>query len=489
MLIAPMMALLTLLYVAAAVGLAIFSCSIFVLLVLWGVHRRTRPAPPVVDEAALPAVVVQLPIYNEAEVVERLLRAVAALDYPRARLTIQVLDDSDDETVDIAAAWTAHFAEQGVPVQHIRRPQRIGYKAGALAYGLQLTDAPVVAIFDADFVPDPDFLRRTVPYLLQEPQIGIVQARWAHLNAGQNLMTRSQAMSIDGHFVVEQTARSRGGLLVSFNGTGGIWRRACLDDAGGWSHATVSEDLDISYRAQMRGWRLVYLPEVAVPAELPPQVAAYKRQQFRWAKGTTQNLLRHLPALWRCGRLSLMQKVMGTLHLGQYLPQPLIVLLTLLTPVLLVDGVLQRLPLAALGITGLAAPIMYVISQQALYPDWPARLLAFPVLLAIGSGVSVNNTVGVIEAFLGRPSVFQRTPKFARTHWEQSAYALRPDAMLVIEAGLAVYTGLGAWVALRTLPGIAPFLLAQTYGYGAVVAWSVWEWWRAFRLPAGHGQR
>lgn len=476
-----LLAVLTGMYVVAAVGLAIFSCSLFVLLGLWAWHRRRAMLLPSIDEAALPEVLVQLPIYNEADVVERLLAAVAALDYPADRLMIQVLDDSDDETAERVAACVRQQRQRGISMVHVRRSERTGYKAGALAHGLVLSSAPFIAIFDADFVPQPDFLRRTVPHFMTDERVGIVQARWAHLNAGQNLMTRSQAMSIDGHFVIEQTARSRGGLLVSFNGTGGLWRRACLEAAGGWSHATVSEDLDLSYRVQMCGWRLLYLPDVTVPAELPPQVAAYKRQQFRWAKGTTQNLLRHLPALWRSPRLTLVQKGMGTLHLAQYLPQPLIVLLTLLTPILMVYGLLQTLPLAPLGVTGLAAPLMYVLSQQALYRDWPRRLLAFPVLLAIGSGVSINNTVGVIEALLRRPSVFKRTPKFARANWKHSRYALRPEWTLFLEMGMVVYTAVGGLAALRLMPGIAPFLFAQTYGFGAVVVWSVMEWWQIRR--------
>ncbi|MDX1994686.1 MAG: glycosyltransferase [bacterium] len=479
---ALLLTVFTLIYSLAAVALAVFASAIFVLLILWWVHRRRVAVPPLVDEAHWPQVTVQIPIYNEAAVVERVLLAAAALDYPREKLHLQLLDDSDDDTADLAAALTAELRAQGVNLDHIRRPQRVGYKAGALAYGLTLTDAPFIAIFDADFVPPPDFLRQTIPYFLADDQLGIVQTRWAHLNPTQNLITRTQAMSIDAHFVVEQTARSRGGLLLSFNGTGGIWRRAAIDDAGGWSHATLAEDLDLSYRAQMRGWRYLYLPDVAVPAELPPQIAAYKRQQARWAKGTTQNLLRHLGDLWRNPRLNVFQKGMGTLHLCQYLPQPLILLMTLLTPPLLLAGVAQNLPLGFLGITGLAAPLMYLVSQQVLYRDWPRRMIAFPLLIAVGSGVSLNNTVAVIEALLRRPSIFKRTPKFSDQAWTHNRYALRLEWTFGLEVALALYTALGGLLALRLAPGLAPFLFGQTYGFSAIVLWSLWDEARVRRL-------
>lgn len=470
-----LLTVLTVLYIIAATLLFVYSCSIFVLLALWWIHRRDVPARPELRDADWPRVTVQLPIYNEAAVVARLIDAIAALDYPADRLRIQVLDDSDDDTSALAAKLVARWRRAGLDMTHLRRPRRTGYKAGALAYGLERTQDDLIAIFDADFAPEPNFLRETVPYFVADPQLGILQARWAHLNADQNLITRSQAMSIDGHFLIEQTGRNRGGLLVSFNGAGGLWRRACIVDAGGWSSETIAEDLDLSYRAQLRGWRFLYLPDVAVPAEIPPQIAAYKRQQARWAKGTTQNLLCHLGDVWRCPRLNWFQKLMGTLHLCQYAPQPLLLLMALLTLPLMLNGVLAKLPLAPLGIAGLAAPLMYVISQRCLYADWPRRLVAFPLLLAIGSGMVFNNTIGVAEAILHRPSIFKRTPKFSGQDWQHSRYALRPDWTTLVEGLLAVYAFAGGVLALRRSPGIAPFLFAQAYGFGTLALWGAFE--------------
>jgi len=305
-----------------------------------------------------------------------------------------------------------------------------------------------------------------------------LQTRWAHLNAEQNLITRSQAMSIDGHFVIEQTARNRGGLLISFNGTAGIWRRQCIDDAGGWSSDTVAEDLDLSYRAQMVGWHYLYLPSVSVSAELPPQVTAYKRQQARWAKGTTQNLMRLAPRMLASPTLTPLQKFMGTLHLCQYLPQPLLLTLTLLTPILMVADVMQRLPLAPLGVIGLAAPIMYVISQRQLYDNWYLRLLSLPVLIAVGVGVNFSNTVAIVEAVAGRNNVFKRTPKFSKSTWQKSAYALRPDWTIIAEAMITIYLIISTVLSLHHLPGLAPFMFGQAYGYAVITSFGFWEWWR-----------
>jgi cellulose synthase/poly-beta-1,6-N-acetylglucosamine synthase-like glycosyltransferase len=461
-------------YLFCVVGLTVFSLGILTLLILWWHHRNDEiPTPALIGD--WPKVTVQLPVYNERSVVARLINAVAKLDYPRNRLHIQILDDSDDDTDVVVAQLVAHHSRTGLSIAHIQRPDRTWYKAGALAYGLKYTDDELIAVFDADFVPDPSFLRRTIPHFVADPGLGIVQARWAHLNAQQNLITRTQAMSIDRHFVIEQTARNRGNLLLSFNGSGGIWRRACIEEAGGWSGGTVTEDLDLSYRAQMCGWRYLYLPDVAVRAELPPQLTAFKRQQARWAKGTTQNLMRLLFKLWRSPCLSPTQKYMGTLHLSQYLPQPMLLTMTLLTPPMMMAGVLNRLPLTPLGLISLLAPVMYVLSQRHLYHDWMHRLVAFPVLLGVGSGIMLNNTIAVLGAFLQRPSVFKRTPKFSDKSWQTSQYALRVDWTIVIEIILIAYTAAGGIIALHTMPRLAPFLFGQACGFGTVVAWELFE--------------
>jgi len=469
----PLLSLLTLIYLISAFGLAIFSGAIFILLTLWVIHRKNAPILPFVAEADLPPVLIQLPIYNEQFVIGRLLEAIIHLDYPKDRLHVQVLDDSTDETAYLVGELVGEYRQNGWQMEHIRRPQRTEYKAGAMQYGLGMHDAPFVAIFDADFVPPPDFLRQTIPYFIHNPHLGIVQGRWAHLNAEQNLITRSQAMSIDGHFVIEQTGRNRGGLMLSFNGTAGIWRRACIDDAGGWTAITTAEDLDLSFRAQLRGWKYLYLPDVAVPAELPPQIAAYKAQQSRWAKGVTQNLFRLIKDVWRSEHITLVQKIMGTIHLCQYVPQVLLLMLTILNPILMLTGVLQTLPLAPLGLAGLAAPIMYIISQKQLYPDWHKRLIAFPVLLAIGSGVMFTNTMGVFEAIVRRPNHIKRTPKFSDGAWASNQYALRTDWTIFCELILAIYTGIAMILAISYMPSLIPLFAMQTYGFGTIVLWGL----------------
>ncbi len=463
----PLLSLLTLIYIISAIGLAVFSGAIFILLILWIIYRHQKPILPDVADSDLPPVLIQLPIYNEQYVIPRLLKAMTQLDYPKDRLRIQVLDDSTDETIGIVADLVARYTREGWLMTHVRRPIRSEFKAGALQYGLGLDDAPFTAIFDADFVPPPDFLRQTIPHFLHNPKLGIVQTRWAHLNAEQNLITRSQAMSIDGHFVIEQTGRNRGGLMLSFNGTGGVWRRACIDDGGGWTAITTAEDLDLSFRAQLRGWKYLYLPDVAVPAELPPQIAAYKAQQARWAKGVTQNLFRLIGKVWQSEHVTLVQKIMATIHLCQYVPQVLLLMLTILNPILMVAGVLQGLPLAPLGLAGLAAPIMYVISQ-----------------------VMFTNTVGVFEAILRRPNDIKRTPKFSDTVWAGNQYALRADWTILCELALTLYTGMAVVLALRYMPSLIPLFVMQTYGFGTIVFWGMMQERQHGRVSVGacHGK-
>lgn len=464
---------LTLTYILSALALTVYASStLFLLLVWWRTRHQEFPSPRV---NSWPLVLVQLPVFNEREVVGRLIDAVAALDYPRELMHVQVLDDSTDDTSDVIARYVAHHARRGLSIDHIQRHDRTGYKAGALGEALTLATDLLVAIFDADFVPAPDFLRRVVPHFQDKPRLGMIQTRWGHLNADQNILTRAQALSLDGHFVVEQTARSRGHLLLNFSGSGGVWRAECVRDAGGWSFATLAEDLDLSYRAQMRGWKFLYLPDVVVPAEIPPQLAAYKLQQARWAKGSTQNLLRHGQRLWRSRILTVRQKLMGTLHLCQYLVHPLMLLLLLLTPPLLWAGALEKLPLTPLGLAGLGPPLLYLLSQRDLHADWPRRLLAFPVLLGVGTGLALSNTLAVLAAFRGEPNVFRRTPKFQGQLWQNSRYALGITKTVVAELLLALYALVGGIYALRTAPSLAPFLLIYAYAFGTVAGWSIVE--------------
>lgn len=468
--------LLTLVYIFCAVALAVYASGTFVLLMLWQRRKTQNSSLPDVAEDAWPVVLVQLPVFNERLVISRLIDAVAALDYPRDSLCIQVLDDSTDETSEVIARCVAHHHRAGLRITHVQRDLRAGYKAGALQEGLAChPEAAFVAVFDADFVPDGDFLRQTVPHFLQDDRVGMVQTRWGHLNAREGLLTQAQALSLDGHFVVEQTARSRNGLLLNFSGSAGIWCRACIEDAGGWSFATLAEDLDLSYRAQLRGWSCLYLPDVVVPAEIPVQMAAYRQQQARWAKGSTQNLLLHGGAMWRHRDLSLAKKVMGSLHLFQYVVHPLMLILLLLTPPLLVLGHLQHLSLAPLGLAGLGPPLVYLFSQRHLYPDWARRLLAFPVLMGLGTGLVLSNSLAVLGAVRGEPNVFRRTPKFDRTGWAQSGYALRQRGITLAELGLALYAAFGAYLALSRVPSLVPFLVIYALAFGLVTAWELVE--------------
>lgn len=481
-----MMSLLTSLYALCAFLLALYTLGQAILLLrYWRTRRATALTP---DLSQVPAVAVQLPLYNEQFVATRLIDAVARFDYPRDKLLIQVLDDSDDGTVHLVARKLDALKTRGFQVQHIRRAARDSYKAGALAHGLQCCDCDYIAIFDADFLPPPDFLRATLPHLIANPRIGIVQSRWSHLNADANSLTRAQKLSIDTHFVVEQTARNRSGWLIPFNGSGGLWRRACIEAAAGWSADTLTEDLDLSYRAQIAGWQSLFLPDIEVPGEIPPQLAAYKQQQARWAMGNTQCLIKLTGPIMKA-RLTLSQKIMAIQHLCQYLPQPLMLILLLLTPPLLLANSLADVPLAWLGLVGLAPPLMYLVGQMRLndYRGALRGMRAFPALLFIGTGISLNNSLAVLAALLGIPIGFRRTPKFA-DEWVNSPYALPGDVSILLELILAAYAIWAAWLAWRIQPELCLYLLIYALSFVTVAAWGIREHrlLRRIRLLARH---
>lgn len=469
------MSLALLFYFLCILLLLMYAGSSTYLLLLYLLHRRERPPLPTITD--WPTVVVQLPIYNERYVALRLLDSVTRFHYPHERLTIQVLDDSTDDTSDNIAQRVDCLRAEGFHIQHIRRAARTGYKAGALADGLAQVNCEYSVIFDADFTPPPDFLCQTIPYLVANPRLGMVQTRWGHINPFDNALTWGQALALDGHFVVEQIARNRSGLLTNFNGSGGVWRTAAIQSAGGWQADTLTEDLDLSYRAQISGWEFLYLPDVVVPAELPPQIAAYKQQQARWSAGSTQALMQLVVPLWQ-GRLSLKQRIMGTMHLCQYLPHPLMIAVLLLTPPLLLARQFQHVPLMSLlGVVGLGPPLMYVISQYMLYPDWWRRLLAFPVLLALGTGIAWNNTRAIARAISGRSMEFRRTPKQGqRPH--DNAYTLRSPSGLWVELGLALYAWWGVDLARRIYPALVPYLALYTFAFGLVALWTASDYWR-----------
>ena len=396
------------------------------LLALYGVHRvhmlvgylmiRRRNPEPQGKRARWPTVLVQIPVFNEREVVRRVLEAVGRFDYPRDLLSVQVLDDSTDDTVEIAREACRRLSETGLRVQHIHRNNRDGFKAGALANGLQQDDAELVAIFDADFVPASDFLRKLLPYFADDG-VGCVQARWEHLNLDRNLLTRLNTFFLDGHFILEHTFRHRTGRIFNFNGTAGIWRRRCIDDAGGWSSSSITEDTEISFRAQLRGWRFVYLRDVVCPAEVPAQIDAYKAQQHRWAKGYTEVLRQHLPTIWRAP-IRLKTKIEASLMLSNHFAFLLLGALTILhLPVVLVrrdfgsSWLMSVLDVAGLNLALMAFFVFYAVSQwEAGRLTW-RRMLHLPLSMGLAMAQMVNSSRAVLEALFGVKTGFVRTPK------------------------------------------------------------------------------
>jgi cellulose synthase/poly-beta-1,6-N-acetylglucosamine synthase-like glycosyltransferase len=422
--------------------------------------KHTRELPPPKE---WPPVTVQLPIFNEKYTVERLLQSVTRLDYPADRLQIQVLDDSTDDTVDLVRRLVEDYKSRGVNIEWIHRVDRKGYKAGALSNGLRTATGELVAIFDADFVPKPDWLKRTVP-AFQTPELGCLQTRWGHTNQQYNSLTRAEAMGIDGHFIIEQTVRSKNGFFLNFNGTAGLWRLACIEDAGGWQWDTLTEDLDLSYRAQMRGWKFDYLPDVVVPAELPPQVEAYKKQQFRWAKGSFQVVRKILPSVLK-SKLPLRVRFMALLHLTGYFVHPLMLSLLLLTlPVgLLIPGTFRIFPISLLA--GLGPPLLY-LTATATQRSVLKRLRSFPVLVIVGFGLSLSTSIAVLEGLFSQGGAFIRTPKLNVGNKRKGqrkvdrAYVAPLNSMVWVEIILGIY-------ALVTGIILAPYI-----GWG-IVPWMV----------------
>jgi cellulose synthase/poly-beta-1,6-N-acetylglucosamine synthase-like glycosyltransferase len=468
-------------YVASVIFLTLFISNFGALLVVYGLTRHKRPELPQVEEDDLISVTIQLPIYNEAHVIDRLLDACAQLDYPPDKFQIQILDDSTDETTQVVQQKIDDWKTKGVNnITLVRRPDRKGYKAGALAYGLTLTKSDCVAIFDADFIPPQDFLRKTMPHFTNNDKLALIQTRWAHLNLDYNWLTRAQALSIDGHFAIEQVARNRGHLPMSMNGTGGIWRISAIQDSGGWSSSTLTEDLDLSYRALMKGWDFLYLVDVPVPGELPPQVQAYKMQQARWATGSTECLIKHAVPLMRSNRFSPAKKFMGLMHLSQYLVQPIILLVFLLTPILLLGDMFTKLPdLRIIGAFSIIPPVIIALAQAELYKDWVRRLIYFPVQFVVGGAIVLSNSKAVLAAF-HKPDVereFKRTPKFRLTQkgqqWTESRYALKVDAITIGELILALYALLGFLIALDRLPFMAPYMFVYAAAFTIFALWNI----------------
>jgi glycosyltransferase involved in cell wall biosynthesis len=461
-------------YFAVLAALSAYGLHRFHLVLLCRRHRAriagAAALAPLRPDGELPMVTVQLPIFNESTVVARLLETVASMDYPRDRLEIQVLDDSIDETSDLTRAVVTSLRRRGLDVAYIHRVDRVGYKAGALDHGLGRAKGELVAIFDADFVPTRGFLRALVGHF-EDPRVGMVQARWAHLNRDASLLTRVQALMLDGHHLVENRARYGAGLLFNFSGTGGIWRRAAIEDAGGWQHDTLTEDLDLSYRAQLRGWKFVYRPDVISPAELPEDIAALRAQQFRWAKGTVQTARKLLGRLLR-SELSPAQRLEAFFHLTPHYAYPLMVLLSLLLlPVLatvaatdVATMLLVDVPLCLAPMGSLAA--FYMLAEHAQGRPRRGALGLLPTLIALGAGLAPLLTRAVGEGMRSFAGEFVRTPKHGINRWRYWAKSELPAFELL----LAVINAMSVVVALRTGHWFAaPFAALFTAGYLSVV--------------------
>jgi cellulose synthase/poly-beta-1,6-N-acetylglucosamine synthase-like glycosyltransferase len=384
----------------------------------------------------LPRVTTQLPLFNEFNVSERLIDAAAAMVYPPGYHEIQVLDDSTDETRDTIAAKVAEWQQKGIDIKHVRRAHRDGFKAGALRCGLARAKGEYLVIFDADFVPPPDFLLRSLPFFLQDPRIGFVQARWGHLNREESFVTRLQSIGIDGHFMIEQSARNNNGLLMNFNGTAGIFRKQAVIEAGNWQSDTLTEDMDLSYRIQLSGWRCRYLVDLVAPAEIPSDINAFKNQQFRWAKGSIQTALKLMPRILRAD-FSLFAKIQAYLHLTHYLVHPLMLFLAVMAPPVLLSGP-PRVPaalylcFAALLVMSCSGPSrLYILAERCLNTPFIKTLAWIPLMICFGCGLAVNNTRAVIEAVIGRQSGFVRTPKKGQA--PRKSYRPRRNRFFMLE--------------------------------------------------------
>jgi cellulose synthase/poly-beta-1,6-N-acetylglucosamine synthase-like glycosyltransferase len=488
--------------------LVLYFVSLFILfifgshgyvMVYWYNKYRARVGKTPLPLRALPKVTVQLPIFNEIYVIERLIRAVCEMDYPRHLLEIQVLDDSTDETLRLAQGWVEHYQQEGFQIMLLHRAHRQGYKAGALREGLASAAGEFIAIFDADFVPPRDFLKKTLPFF-QEDKVGVVQTRWGHLNFDYSVLTRAQAIGLDGHFVVEQTARNRAGYFINFNGTAGVWRRECILDAGNWSDDTLTEDLDLSYRAQLRGWKFVFLPDTICHAELPAEIGGVKAQQFRWTKGAIETAKKILPQLWRAP-LPLALKLQSTVHLTNNLVFPFILIVGILNlPLVVIKNVSANdhtLYFAVISVFVLAffgSFLMYLTAARASYPDWRRRMAYFPLFMAGSMGLSANNTRAILQGLFNRRSEFLRTAKYRlessadhfgdKEYFKTRALWRRDGRNGILEALLALYCLSGMGIALYYGEFAAlPFQTLYFLGFGFIAYMSFKQGWR-YRLEA-----
>lgn len=442
-------------------------------------HNNPVPQNNLIDE---PLVTIQLPLYNEMYVVDRLINAVCEIEYPKDKVEIQVLDDSTDETTSIVAEIVEQKKKLGFDISHIRRGTREGFKAGALKEGMKIAKGEYIAIFDADFIPQKEFLKKTLSFF-NDDKVGMVQTRWEHLNGDYSIITKAQALALDGHFVIEQSVRNKSGFFINFNGTGGIWRRRCIEDAGNWHSDTLTEDLDLSYRAQLNGWRFVFLKDFTSPAELPSEINALKSQQFRWTKGAVETAKKILPLVWK-SKIPLRVKLQSTFHLTNNLVFPFILLAAILNvPLIFVknsgshEAYFAIMSLFVLAF--ISSFLFYLYSQKDIRVDWRKRIVLFPLFMAGSMGLAVNNSRAVFEGLLNRKSEFVRTPKFKQVSekdsWTGNKYLNRKLGFsVIVEAILAVYCLIGLLSSLYFFElASIPFQLLFFLGFSFIAYTSI----------------
>ncbi len=456
-------------FIGVAILITSYTCNFYYLVFLSRQKRKSQKA----ELTDTPTVTIQLPIYNERYVATRLVNAVCAMDYPKEKMCIHILDDSDDDTFDILENLVVDYQKKGFDISHLRREKRSGYKAGALRNAMQYVKGDFVAIFDADFIPPFWYLKKAIPYFCK-PEIGFVQCRWGHVNETYSALTKAQALSLDFHFLIEQRAKSNSHLFMNFNGTAGIWRKECIDDAGGWHTATLVEDLDLSYRAQMKGWKCVFLPEIVVDAELPVQMNAAKRQQFRWAKGSIQCAVKLLGDI-AIKKIPINTKIQAFVQLTRHIVHPLMLIQFLIMPILLAAKIniyiVSTLPLLTIVAYFAIGPLGYLMIIRDLWgSNWKSKALAYLYLVIYSAGMSVNNTIAVFDALFGKKNEFLRTPKYGivkkTDNWRDKAYNLPFTKTTLLEIFFGIYGLIAIFTAIYSNnPVFVPIIGIQALGF------------------------
>ena len=458
------------LFIVAAILITAYTCNFYYLAYLSS--RRNEKNNVIFLDS--PSVTIQLPIYNEKYVAARLIDTVCAMEYPKDKMRIMVLDDSNDDTVELVRNLVNDYKSKGFQIEHVRRGTRKGYKAGALNHAMKTTDTEFVAIFDADFIPPKWFLNRAISHFVK-PNIGLIQCRWGHVNENYSSITQVQALSLDFHFLIEQKAKSNSRLFMNFNGTAGIWRRECIEDAGGWHTATLVEDLDLSYRAQMKGWKCLFLSDIVVDAELPVEMNAAKRQQFRWAKGSIQCAIKLLGNIAIKRKIAFEAKVQAFVQLTRHIVYPLMLIQFLTLPILLASEVnlyiISFIPVITIAAYFAIGPGAYLLVIHKMYDkSWQSKAKVLPSLLIYTAGMSVNNSIAVFDAVFGKNNEFLRTPKYGiiknTDDWKDKAYNLPFTKTTLLEIFFGVYGILGILISIfSNNPIFAPIIGIQTIGF------------------------